>query len=70
MKNLLLKESPPKDGMEQKYLCGLTVWGSWASRLEQWEHFKKTEVGEYILKLEEHYLTFEHRITQLEEKML
>lgn len=52
MKKFKLKESPPKDGMTQEYLCGLTVIGSWASRLEQWNKYKKTEVGKYILKLE------------------
>lgn len=52
-RNLLLKEHPPKDGFRTEYACGLNIWGSWASRIEEWNKFKKSKAGKYILKLEQ-----------------
>jgi hypothetical protein len=48
-----LKQTPPKYGWEQEYDCGLRVWGSWASRIEEHEKFCKSKIGKYILELEE-----------------
>lgn len=47
-----LSQTPPKDGMSQTYFCGLTVSGCWATRLEEWEKFKKSDAGIYILNME------------------
>jgi len=48
-----LYAAPQKDGIETVYQCGFRCFGSWASRIEQWQEFIDTKPGQYIMKLEE-----------------
>lgn len=48
-----LSTKPFKDGMVSKYECGFKTVGSWVTRLTEHETFCKTEMGAYILKLED-----------------
>ncbi len=51
-----LSKAPQKDGSSTDYSCGLSVIGSWASRLEQHKQFCETKLGKYILELEKQNL--------------
>lgn len=47
-----LSELPQKDGLHTEYLCGLELFGGWATRIKLYEGFINTKMGVYILSLE------------------
>lgn len=51
-----LSKPPAKDG-DTVYACGLTLLGSWASRLQQHREFIDTPIGRYILEFEKDIIT-------------
>lgn len=49
----LLKEKPQKDGTVTKYKCGYVVHGGWRTRLKFHKEYINTEIGMYIINLEQ-----------------